>query len=853
MVSDETEYLDMADITDFKDIPAVRERDSIQLETSSLPKPKILHRGHVKKKLEGIFSTPLFFVVSGSGTGKTTAVKEFLKKKRKIKYVWFSFDKEMTEDIWLWVRFCKTLEKTNYQLGKRLLKYGIPQTNLDMERLINSIGAEMEMDTVVVFDDMHLCKSELLKKILMKVASANIPYLHIVTISRSNPFDEVDKLIESGKAKMMSARNFEFSKIECEDFFILNDSPLNDEEVEILYNKTKGWASGLYLALMHYLGDQDLKDMADDGGGMIRTAFYDGLDQNTKISLASLSKIASFTLDEAEFITKDRKIRSTIKRLYDNNCFTKFDEDSSRYSFHDLLTSFLLEEFRNLGIDEMEIYGRQGDWCLAMGERIAAISAYTMCRDNKRILEIMSEPAAVKLMNMAPGVIIQAFENMDMYERLSNPIAYLTYIYSYSTVIDIKKGMQMLKEAKMHYEKVRNFQDKPQILGEIALIESIAAFNDIDKMFKCYERANEFFDGGTSQIFSADVIITYGVPLTMFLYHKEPGDMKRIVELVENEFWIFNHIANGCGAGFEYLIRAEYEYMQGNFETAEMTAYKAVYKAQTKNQTGIILSASFLLLRIALFSGKTREVNDILMQMMEAVEKDGNPAMTACYEFILGYVYCYMGKMDLIPKWLTEGNLENASIMAPARETGYLIMGKIICERGDYQKLEEMSQKMFDIYSARKNLIGVMISKIYKAIALYHLRGIHEAVGIMNDVLKMAAHDNCVATLAENTHEVISILEVIGTPMADRVKHLAEKYLESKEVFMRSKRPVNQLTKRECEVMDLVCDGFTAEAIGKMLYVSMSTVKKHTAAAYEKLGVNKKADAIAAYKKITRK
>ena len=33
----------------------------------------------------------------------------------------------------------------------------------------------------------------------------------------------------------------------------------------------------------------------------------------------------------------------------------------------------------------------------------------------------------------------------------------------------------------------------------------------------------------------------------------------------------------------------------------------------------------------------------------------------------------------------------------------------------------------------------------------------------------------------------------------------------------------------------------------------IETVKKHTAAAYEKLGVNKKADAIAAYRKITRR
>ena len=100
------EMLRMAEITDMKDIPVASKKKN---ELGMLMKPKILHRGHVKKKLEGIFTTPLFFVISGMGSGKTTAVREFLRKKRKIKYVWFSFERDMTEDIWLWVRFCKTL------------------------------------------------------------------------------------------------------------------------------------------------------------------------------------------------------------------------------------------------------------------------------------------------------------------------------------------------------------------------------------------------------------------------------------------------------------------------------------------------------------------------------------------------------------------------------------------------------------------------------------------------------------------------------------------------------------------------------------------------------------------------
>ena len=840
----------MTEITDLKDIPvagADGKRDG-----GMIIKPKILHRSHIKKRLEGIFATPLFFVVSGMGTGKTTAVRDFLKKKRKIKYIWFSFEKQMTEDIWLWVRFCKTVEKTNVQLGRRMLKYGIPQSSRDMERFISSISNVMETETVVVLDDVHMCESRFLKSIMEKIAASAIPMLHIVMISRTEPLPDAQQLVEQGKANSITARTFEFSKVECEDFFILNDAPLNDREVDLLYEKTQGRASELYLALMHHMNGQSL-DTMESGRELMKSAFYNGLDESTKRSLLILSKVKSFTLDQAEFITKDRSIRSTIKRFYEYNCFTKYDEEEGTYSFHAILTDFLSSIFDSSSLDENEIYELQGDWHLAVGERIKAISAYTSCGDNRRILEIMSEPASVKLMAMAPSIIRNAFDRMSMFERFSNPIAYLTYIYSYSTIIDVKEGMRLLADAKAYYEKVRELEDKNQIMGEIALIESIGAFNDIKSMFKCYERAHNFFDGGTSRIFNADVVITFGVPLTMFLYHKEQGDMKKIVELVEDQFWIFNHIANGCGAGFEHLIRAEYEYMQGNFETAEMRAYKAIYKAETKKQTGIILSASFLLLRMALFSGKPRDVNEILMRMMDAVEAEASPTMTACYEFILGYVFSYMGKPDMIPKWLMEGDPEKAHLMAPARDTAYLIMGKIACESGDYERLENISRKMEEIYTTKKNLIGVMIGKVYRSIATYHRKGVHEAAYLMKEALSLAEADGCYVTLAENTNEIIAILEVTGTQTARDVKTLAENYLESREIFRQSGKPANQLTKREREVMDLVCDGYTAEAIGRILFVSMSTVKKHTAAAYEKLGVNKKADAIAAYRKLTKK
>ena len=815
-------------------------------------KPRILHRAHVTKDLEKIFSTPLFFVISSMGFGKTTAVRDFLNKKRKVKNIWFTFDEESVEDIWTWVKFCRTVEMTNAQVGRAMFEKGMPRTEMDFEHIIAGIRPVIESETVVVLDDIHLCQSEVLTGIVEKIACAGIERLHFVLIGRSSPLMNVDELVAQGKAHVMTQKSFEFSKLESEDFFILNDAPLSEAETEELYEKTKGWTSALYLALMYYRAYGNFRDM-ESGSRLMRSAVYERYSEEEQRMLLILSKLNSFSLDQAQFVTMKWDVRDLIVSMYESNCFVKFDAKSKLYSFHEMLRLLLKEEFEKADIDEGDIFERQGDWCLAEGNRLGAISAFSRCGDHEKVLDIMAGSHASSLMNVAPGAIIRAFNKISLPTKLSNPIGYLTYIYSYSVIISTKKGSRMLDEARRYYSKMEDLSDRDQVMGEIALIESISTFNDLEKMFDCYRRANECFKGGTSKIFNSDVIITFGVPLTLFLYQQKPGTMEKLVKLVEDEFEIFNYITNGCGAGYEFLVRGEREYFTGNFEAAEIAAHKALYRAKAREQYCIVLSASFLLLRIAMNRGMVKEIEEILLQLMQEVESQENPIMLSCYEFILGYVYSYMGKHDQIPRWLNEGDILGAKLMAPARNTGYIIVAKILCERGDYTELESMCPYLTDLYTEKHNLIGVILAMIFECICKYHNSGLSEAKPVLEKALELAEPDDSVTLFAEHAYELIPILEAIDTPFARRIIPLAKKFVEARKICRSSGKRRIPLTKRECEVMDLVAEGYTAEAISKILFVSHSTVKKHTASAYEKLGVNKKADAIAKYKKMISK
>jgi ATP/maltotriose-dependent transcriptional regulator MalT len=54
------------------------------------------------------------------------------------------------------------------------------------------------------------------------------------------------------------------------------------------------------------------------------------------------------------------------------------------------------------------------------------------------------------------------------------------------------------------------------------------------------------------------------------------------------------------------------------------------------------------------------------------------------------------------------------------------------------------------------------------------------------------------------------------------------------------------LTTREWEVLDLICDGQTTDAIAEALVVTTDTVRSHVKAILHKLGVKSRKEAVAA-------
>ncbi|OCS87415.1 response regulator [Caryophanon tenue] len=105
---------------------------------------------------------------------------------------------------------------------------------------------------------------------------------------------------------------------------------------------------------------------------------------------------------------------------------------------------------------------------------------------------------------------------------------------------------------------------------------------------------------------------------------------------------------------------------------------------------------------------------------------------------------------------------------------------------------------------------------------------------------------------ADEIVEAIKVVALGGSYLHPKVtKNLVAEFRrlsehENKGSFHQTeiRRPFHLLTKRECEVLQLLTDGQSNRTIGETLYISEKTVKNHVSSILQKMNVNDRTQAV---------
>ncbi|GGA67122.1 response regulator [Ornithinibacillus halotolerans] len=131
---------------------------------------------------------------------------------------------------------------------------------------------------------------------------------------------------------------------------------------------------------------------------------------------------------------------------------------------------------------------------------------------------------------------------------------------------------------------------------------------------------------------------------------------------------------------------------------------------------------------------------------------------------------------------------------------------------------------------------------------------IHDDESYVTHALKTGAQGYLLKEMDSNSLiEAIKVVSEGGSYLHPKVTHnLVQEYRrlakESVAVGLGSRveyhRPLHLLTKRECEVLQLLADGKSNRAVAEALYISEKTVKNHVSNILQKMNVNDRTQAV---------
>ncbi|WP_088187197.1 LuxR C-terminal-related transcriptional regulator [Desulfosporosinus sp. FKA] len=809
-----------------------------------------IYRKRVFDRLSILYDYPLTIVEAPMGFGKTTAVRDFFRFKKRSP-LWITFQSSAESTSMFWDKFADELGKIDKNATLTLKSLGFP---VDIPQVAKVLSLLNNMDfkdkTELVIDDFHLSPNSHIAKFLQHIVAEQVDNLHIVIITRDTSQLNFSEMLAKGLCYVISQQSLKFSEQEIRDYCLMMSDTISEIDVQKINEYTDGWISLIYLILLG-LENGIPVGMNSSIDELVENVLFDVLDEHIQNFLLKLSLMNDFTVKQAMFVTQEDKTLEILRKLRKENAFVTYNEAKKTYNIHNVLLDFLRLK-QHFQIEELQgLYKRLGEWHLANRDFKTAYACLYRSGDPEQILTHLNNPRNItKSLSDFEGSP-QMFESLPLNLLNKYPLAYLQHILLMIIGGDKDKlsaYTKKLENLRTTYEQINNIDETYQnrIIAESLIIKKFTYFNKLELNDDTNDKIIRLLNGQQSWIMRREDEFTFGSPHLLYIYFRDQGGFKKLTRAVTAKFMAYVQFADGCGTGSDSLAAAEYALETGNLGEAELNSHKAICKARTKSQTGIIICATFNLIRLYFLLGKIPAGLELLRHLENEVLQVHNSIYYTTIDICKGYLHACLMQPEIIPCWLQTGDMTETDFYYQGIAFNYIVYGKAILLSKNYIELEILAESLDEHFSHYKNQLGYIHKHIFEAVAKYHLYGIDEGIAALENGLAKGRADDIVMPFIENAPHIMDMLNIIASRSTND-KYL-QKILDFSVQYNDSLRnsPISkvQLSQREIEVLSLTAEGLSRDAIAAHLCVALGTVKTHLQNIYQKLEVNGKVSAI---------
>lgn len=770
---------------------------------------KKINRKQLNIQLKKKLYAPFIYAYGVEGSGKETAIKNYLKSDKQLNYQWFKLKGgETKHDIWYMV-YHKL--KDRYQFAPSMAAF--PQSDSALRAYSTCFG-KYKNTFVLVFQGGTDVEVDHVFELFWELTDRGRNLLKIIFIQTAAPKRKALRLIQNHHCEVISPSHFFFSKAEIRQYYESRGQSFEDRDVDICHQVTNGW-----IALMETLDiTQAVNVPIHQVRDLLEKILTDYFSMKQLSSLMKISFLESFELDQVYFLTKDKGLTVKILSLGDNSLI--FQEGAGFESYYILppFRKLLLQRLNSSRVNRDELNRMHLQWLLLKERFFEALFFAYEVKDFQTIMTILDNYPNSLYYDQEPELMAAIYEELPQDMLLQHIYVYMQVMEDYLLILNPQKGMEMLFNIQDYIENCDELgQNHRSILGELELIIGYTTYNNLYEMCGHFKKAYDYLYPGVSKLSKPDMVISFGSPHVLYQYLTVPGDSQHLIAFMAKEIVYYSRVTQGLNSAIELQAQAEYELETGHYGEARITAEKAYHKAFVRNIRYMCVCSMFTIGRASIMMHDAYNFDRSIHLLQKEKERCQNLILMKEIESAMAYLLSLKPVKNVHIHNLYEHDLELDILDADHHSFSYIAQGQIYISRKQYDKLYTLSQKMKEHYQQQTHVFGNIYTQLYKAISLYYMGREQVSHEHMKLALQISEADQFTTPFVEQYAVIQDILKSMSTTkLLKKIDKEIQNYVKFK---------IFHFNEKEQQIYAMHQKGYTRSAIAREMNMTIYAVK----------------------------
>jgi len=850
----------------------------------------------------------LILVSAPTGFGKSTLVAGWLAEGG-IRAAWLSLDQGDNDPVRFWTYLIAAIQTVQPQIGGEARQIvSAPQlrsTEPVAISLINEIS-QLAHDLFVVLDDYHVIETEQVHAGLSYLLEHQPPKLHIVLLTRIDPSMSLARLRAHRQLVEIRAADLQFSTQEAATLF--NEKMglnLKSEYVEALNTHTESWAVGLQLAALSLKGQSSYDTFIEEFTGghqfildYLTEEVLDTLPDAQRRFLLHTSILERFCGKLCQAVTGDPASHQILGEIRKRNLFLiPLDTEGRWFRYQHLFAEVLVallardhpEEINGLHLKAAAWFDSEGypdeavDHALHSGDMMRAREL--VLKHWMPVLQRGEVATVLRWLNALPEdrngldptiplarcwALFLSWQSAAIEPQLEQAKNAYQRLVDDGSLSDAQRNRVASQLAMMrsvvarsrgeHARSVAEAEEATRLIpteavegvgtGWVMLAAARAGAGDFDGAIEAYGH------GITLSHAEGNLVAAYGCIYGQGMYLLTQGRMNEAEERCRSTIEMAVREGHGDfpAAGSLYITMARIMLERNRLDEAREYLNTGLRIARPGGFTEAVRTGRHLRAYLAAVGGDLQAAVDMLQETQGIVNAIDDPYLIgelswewARLSLNAGDLETAREKLHILKKMWK--NTQHANLLL----AWGLLFPRLLYAEGQYREaLEALDESIHR--SRAVNSHGELIRLLaLRAVVLDALGEDGSAHATLNEALGMSAPQGYIWRWLEAGPRLSPLLRDLrsdgDTPQA--LHAYLDSLLEAcQAAFGEAPKPqagklLDPLTRRELDIMRLICKGYSNPEIASELVVTINTIKKHTSNIYSKLGVRSRTQAMA--------